>query len=79
MLSRSRFEGELKALGLIDSRPESSSAAGLKLSDPGPNPKTAQFKSNAGSAVRSFGSSLTRYRAATEWTWNRRVITGACL
>jgi serine/threonine protein kinase len=45
MLSRSRFDGDLKELGLLENRPEVSSAATLRLSDPGPAPKGgAKFK-----------------------------------
>jgi hypothetical protein len=35
MLSRSRFDDELKKLGLIENRPEASSALSLHLTDPG--------------------------------------------
>lgn len=38
MLSRSRFESQLRDLGLIDPRTEATSAAGLRLTDPGPVP-----------------------------------------
>jgi hypothetical protein len=36
MLSRSRYEAQLRELGLIENRPEVNSAAGLRLADPGP-------------------------------------------
>jgi eukaryotic-like serine/threonine-protein kinase len=37
MLSRSRFERQLRALGLIENRPGVNSAAGFRLRDPGPD------------------------------------------
>lgn len=36
LISRSRFDDQLRRLGLIDDHPESSSALNLRLSDPGP-------------------------------------------
>jgi serine/threonine protein kinase len=35
MISRSRFDDQLKSLGLIENRPEASSALNVRLSDPG--------------------------------------------
>ena len=47
MLSRSRFEAQLRELGLIENRPGANSAAGLRLADPGPREQAAARSSGA--------------------------------
>ena len=44
MLSRSRFESQLRELGLLDPRTEATSAAGLRLIDPGPIPAPGEHR-----------------------------------
>ena len=49
LLSRSRYEAQLRELGLIENRPGVNSAAGLRLADPGPaENRTGQQVTTAG-------------------------------
>ena len=54
MISRSRFDEQLKTLGLIENRQGSSSALNLRLSDPGTDFPTFIVKEAATNAVRSL-------------------------
>ncbi len=65
MLSRSRFDDQLRSLGLLENREGSSSALNLRLSDPGIDFPTKIEKESDTNAVRSLTHIAARAVAGT--------------
>jgi len=60
MISRSRFDEQLRKLGLIEDRPDSSSALNLRLSDPGRDLPQKIVAEDPASATRPLTRIVTR-------------------